>query len=202
VLDEARTLRVTFKNGGGFTTSEAENYAYWTERIAQAEDDYDEVLALRMRLARMSAMKSFPSKLHYARVLAEQIGEEKTIIFANTKAQADQLAPHTYYTGNKLSKANLENFSKGAYLRLACVDQLNEGVNIPQLRQGIILHAYASNNRAAQRIGRLLRLNPEECCTAHVLVYTQTIDEEWVDQALTAFDPDKVLYTINLLDVL
>jgi superfamily II DNA or RNA helicase len=41
------------------------------------------------------------------------------------------------------------------------VVQLSEGISIPNLRVGIIWHAFGSERKAAQRIGRLLRLNPD-----------------------------------------
>jgi len=72
------------------------------------------------------------------------------------------------------------------------VAQLSEGVNIPNLRVGIIWHSYGNERQAAQRIGRLLRLNPEETATVHLLVYQDTEDEQWVAQALAAFDPAKI----------
>lgn len=49
--------------------------------------------------------------------------------------------------------------------------QLSEGVNIPHLRTGIIWYAFGNERKAAQRIGRLLRLNPEETATVHLPVY-------------------------------
>jgi superfamily II DNA or RNA helicase len=70
--------------------------------------------------------------------------------------------------------------------------QLNEGVNIPNLKQGIIMHAYGNERKAAQRIGRLLRLNPDDKAIVHVLCYKDTIDEKWVTDALEGFDQSKV----------
>ena len=72
--------------------------------------------------------------------------------------------------------------------------QLSEGVNIPDLRVGIIWHAFGNERKAAQRIGRLLRLSPDQTATLHLLMYQDTVDEQWVDQALAAFDPAKISY--------
>ena len=55
--------------------------------------------------------------------------------------------------------------------------QLSEGINIPNLRTGIIWHAFGNERWTAQRIGRLLRLNPEETATVHLLMYNDTVDE-------------------------
>jgi superfamily II DNA or RNA helicase len=64
---------------------------------------------------------------------------------------------------------------------------------------GIIWHAFGNERKAAQRIGRLLRLNPDQTATVHLLMYQDTIDEQWGAQALDAFDPTKISY-VDALD--
>jgi superfamily II DNA or RNA helicase len=59
---------------------------------------------------------------------------------------------------------------------------------------GIIWHAFGNERKAAQRIGRLLRLNPDQIATVHLLAYQDTVDEQWVVQALDTFDPAKISY--------
>jgi superfamily II DNA or RNA helicase len=71
---------------------------------------------------------------------------------------------------------------------------LSEGVNIPNLKQGIILHAYGNERKAQQRIGRMLRLNPNDTATIHILCFKGTIDEKWVTEALEGFDKNKVTW--------
>jgi superfamily II DNA or RNA helicase len=43
-------------------------------------------------------------------------------------------------------------FKEGKINKLSTVLQLNEGINIPNLKQGIIMHAYGNERKAAQRI--------------------------------------------------
>jgi superfamily II DNA or RNA helicase len=79
--------------------------------------------------------------------------------------------------------------------------QLNEGVNIANLKQGIIMHSYGNERKASQRIGRLLRLNPNDKAIVHILCYVGTVDEKWCKEALEGFDQSKILwknYNINL----
>jgi superfamily II DNA or RNA helicase len=78
--------------------------------------------------------------------------------------------------------------------KLSTVMQLNEGVNIPNLKQGIIMHAYGNERKAAQRIGRLLRLNPDDKAIVHILCYMDTVDEKWVKEALEGFDQTKIIW--------
>ena len=89
---------------------------------------------------------------------------------------------------------NLLRFKNDEIDKLSCVLQLNEGVNIPNLRAGIIMHAYGNERKSNQRIGRLLRLNPNDTSIVHILCYKNTVDERWVIEALKDLDQSKVKY--------
>lgn len=190
-LSPVRDYVVTLKSGQQFTTSERESYQYWSTRLANAAQDALPVETLR--LLRMQGLMNYPGKGRYMAYLASQF-TEKVLLFTCNQQQAEQQADHTYHSKNKNSQANLARFNAGEIQRLACVAQLSEGVNIPNLRTGIIWHAFGNERKAAQRIGRLLRLNPDETATVHLLLYQDTVDEHWVDQALAAFDPAKISY--------
>ena len=83
---------------------------------------------------------------------------------------------------------------------MSCVLQLNEGVTIPNLKEGIILHAYGNERKSNQRIGRLLRLNPDDTAQIHILCYKNTVDEKWVESALQDLDPEKIQYVTTYQD--
>lgn len=176
------------KNGKTWFTSEYESYKYWNERLDNAATSKELQI---MRVLRMKALQGFKTKEIYTRKLMAVDGE-KTIIFANTQDQAERLCPHSYHSDNPNSDQNLEDFKKGIINRLSCVLQLNEGVNIPNLKVGIILHAYGNERKASQRIGRLMRLNPKDTAIIHILCYKDTVDEQWVKQALEDYDPSKI----------
>ncbi len=190
-LGSVRDYVVTTKAGSQFTTSERENYQYWSTRLANANQDALPVETLR--LLRMQALMHYPGKGRYMAQLARQF-TEKVLLFTCTQEQAEQQAEHTYHSNNKANQTNLDLFNAGTIQRLACVAQLSEGVNIANLRVGIIWHAFGNERKAAQRIGRLLRLNPDQTATVHLLMYQDTVDEYWVEQALAAFDPTKIRY--------
>ena len=190
-LSPVRDYVLTFKSGKQFTTSERENYQYWSNRLANAAQDALPVETLR--LLRMQALMHYSSKGRYMTHLANQF-TEKVLLFTCNQQQAEEQAAHTYHSKNKKSQTNLALFNTGQIQRLACVAQLSEGINIPNLRVGIIWHAFGNERKAAQRIGRLLRLNPDETATVHLLMYQDTADEYWVTNALAAFDPAKISY--------
>jgi superfamily II DNA or RNA helicase len=171
-----------------FVTSEHDNYVYWSRRIDVGSGNMH-----MLRVMRMKAMMEYPSKEKYTKKLMESIST-KCIVFANTQAQADRLCEYSYHSGNKDSEQNLLLFKEGKIDKLSTVLQLNEGVNIPNLKQGIIMHAYGNERKASQRIGRLLRLNPDDKAIVHILCYMDTIDEKWVKEALENFDQSKILW--------
>ncbi len=129
-----------------YMASEIDNYTYWSRRIDVGSGNMH-----MLRVMRMKAMMEYPSKELYTKKLMESI-QTKCIIFANTQAQADRLCDYSYHSGNKESEDNLLMFKEGKIDKLSTVLQLNEGVNIPNLKQGIIMHAYGNERKAAQRI--------------------------------------------------
>jgi superfamily II DNA or RNA helicase len=188
-LSTNNALKIDLK-GKSFFTSERKNYEYWGSRIMQATTKKQEQIASVMR---MRALMDFKTKEVYTKALMDEI-EDKCIVFANTQDQADRLCKQSYHSNNPDSEVNLLNFKKGKITKLSCVLQLNEGVNIPELRAGIIMHAYGNERKSNQRIGRLLRLNPEDTAIIHILCYKNTVDEKWVDAALKDLDQSKIKY--------
>ena len=173
---------------GEFMSSEMRDYQYWNGRLDDAQTASEQQL---LRIKRMKALQDMPTKEHYARLLL-QAQTEKTIVFSNTKKQADNLSEHSFHSSNPESEQNLELFKAGTIDKLSAVEQLSEGVTIPGLRVGIIMHTYSNNRRAGQKIGRMLRLNPDDVATIHVLCYVDTVDKEWTNNALKAFDQSKI----------
>lgn len=178
------------KKGGYWYTSEIKDYEYCNSRYNQAVTSKQQQFAAIMR---MRALMDYKTKESYIKSMLK-VAKNKTIIFANTQDQADRVCDYSYHSKNKNSDYNLELFSDGRINQLSCVLQLSEGISIPNLRQGIIMHAYGNERKTAQRIGRLLRLSPDQKATCHILCYENTVDEKWVDKALESFDSNKIKY--------
>ena len=189
-LSKLPTLKKKNKNGGHWWTSEYKDYQYVNNRVAAAQTPKQQQFAYIMR---MRALMDYNSKEIYTKSLLQNLSD-KCIIFANTQKQADRVCKHSYHSSNNKSDDNLEMFSDGRINQLSCVLQLSEGVTIPNLKQGIIMHAYGNEKKSAQRIGRLLRLNPSELATCHILCYKGTQDSKWVKSALKGFDDNKIKY--------
>lgn len=188
-LGVEKNMKVEGK-GKSWYTSERINYEYWTKRIENAKSPKETQI---MRVMRMKALMKFPSKEVLARRILNE-SKNKILLFANTQEQADILCQHSYHSNNPDSENNLTDFRTGKITKLSCVLQLSEGVNIPHLKEGIIMHSYSNERKSKQRMGRLMRLNPNETSFVHVLCYKDTIDEKWVTEALEDCDPDKVTW--------
>jgi len=189
-LSKVSTLKKTRKDGGYWYTSEVKDYDYVCNRVNESATHKARQFNSIMR---MRSMMDYGTKEAYAKSLLNNMNE-KCIIFANTQKQADRICKHSYHSGNKSSDDNLEMFSDARINKLSCVLQLSEGISIPNLKQAIILHSYGNERKSSQRIGRLLRLNPTETATCHILCYKDTVDEKWVESALSEFDQNKIKY--------
>lgn len=190
-LSNVNSIPVNMKSSGmQFYTSERKSYDYWTKRIVAAQTKKQEQIASVMR---MRVLMDFRTKETYVKKLLGDI-EDKCIVFCNTQDQADRISKRSYHSNNPESEDNLQDFKDGKISELSCVLQLNEGINIPELRAGIIMHAYGNERKSSQRIGRLLRLNPTETAYVHILCYKDSVDERWVAEALRDLDQRKIKY--------
>lgn len=188
-LNVHKTIPKSSKDGRRtWFTSEKDEYNYWTQAINSATSPKQQQI---MRIMRMKSLMEFPSKEQYAQKLFDA-SQTKCILFTNTQKQADKMCTHSYHSKNIASEDNLELFKNGTITKLSCVLQLSEGVNIPNLKEGIIMHAYGNERKSSQRIGRLLRLSKDEVATIHILCYANTIDEKWVNESISHLDQSKI----------
>lgn len=191
-LDTNKTVKL--KNGGFM--SEADNYKMWTNYINHSMGQRQTL----NRIMRMKAMQSYNTKVKYAKSLLKE-QTEKTLVFTDYTEQADLICEHVYHTKEPKSKENLNLFKSGKISKLSSVLQIAEGANIPNLKVGIIMHAYANEKKLKQKIGRFLRLNPNEKSIIHLLCYEDTVDLLWCKQALKDFEQSKIFKyngTVNI----
>ena len=189
-LDTEKNIKVV-KPTVTWMTSETAIYNYWSGRVETSFGKMKQIAAIQ----RMKAMQAFKSKELKATYLLNSIGlHSKCLCFASTQEQSARICTITYHSKNKFSESNLESFKKGKLLKLCAVEQLNEGINIPDLKYGVIMHSYGNERKASQKIFRFLRLNPDDCATVHILCFRNTIDEQWVKSALEGFNQSKITY--------
>ena len=186
-LGKHNTVIKKKKGGGIWKTTEEKDYDYWNRALSMASGQQSQML----RILRMKAIQSYRTKVEYVKQILNKI-DHKTLVFANTKDQADELCKHSFHSSNKKSEENLQLFAEGKIYRLSCVDQLSEGANIHDLKVGVIMHTFSNERKARQKIGRFLRLNPDETAVIHILCYENSVDLQWVKNALQSFDQSKI----------
>ncbi|HEY0078445.1 MAG TPA: DEAD/DEAH box helicase family protein [Pyrinomonadaceae bacterium] len=120
------------------------------------------------------------------RVLAELLRrhrDERTLIFTAENEMVYRISEQffipaiTHQTGIKERREWLEAFNRGDVLALATSKVLNEGVNIPEASVAIVLSGSGSSREHIQRLGRILRKQPDKRATLYEVVTSDTTEE-------------------------
>ena len=187
LLNPSKEKNIPLKSGK--TWSEESKINFWENKYNKSRNFMD-------MLKLIQSIQNSKTKLEYCWKLANK--SKKCLIFLETKEQCNNLGFHSYYSGNKNSENNLELFQKNEITHLSCVKQLSAGITFNNLNEAILLHCYASNNKAHQRIARCLNYSEGEKATLHILCLKNTRDEQWVKKGLEEFNQNKITWkTIN-----
>jgi len=120
------------------------------------------------------------------RVLADLLARHKkdrTLIFTAENEMVYRISQQffipaiTHETGIKERREWLEAFNKGEVLALATSKVLNEGVNIPAASVAIVLSGSGSTREHIQRLGRILRKQPDKEAVLYEVVASETTEE-------------------------
>jgi superfamily II DNA or RNA helicase len=108
---------------------------------------------------------------------------ERTLIFTAENEMVYSISEQfcipdiTHQTSIKERKSWLEAFNRGDVLALATSKVLNEGVNIPEASVAIILSGSGSTREHIQRLGRILRKQPDKEAILYEVVTSETTEE-------------------------
>ena len=131
-----------------FTVSEQNQYDWITKEIDRCSNGKRKMF---LTIQRINYLKQFKSKEDLVNKILKTIPEdEKCLIFANTIEQAERLCKHSHHSKKK-DNTSLEEFKLGSITRLSAVEQLSEGINIPNLKHVIILHTYSGASPKSQQ---------------------------------------------------
>jgi superfamily II DNA or RNA helicase len=186
-LSHNKTIKKENKKGGYFYTSEFDEYNFWTNAV----DNSFGAQKTRASIMRMRCLMTADTKFQYAKDIAMMI-DDKCLVFCNTKEQADEISSCSIYSGNTNAAANLEKFKKGECLLASCVNQLSEGVNIPNLKACVIIHAFGNERTSSQKLSRTLRLNVNDTSSIHIICFRDSVDYKWTMEAIKDYDENKI----------
>jgi superfamily II DNA or RNA helicase len=120
------------------------------------------------------------------RVLSELLlrhRRERTLIFTAENEMVYRISEQfcipaiTHETGIKERRAFLDALQNGDVMAVATSKVLNEGVNIPEAAVAIVLSGSGSSREHIQRLGRILRKQPDKEAVLYEVVTTGTTEE-------------------------
>ena len=194
-----------------FKQTEYEIYTYYTKQISRmfyenkkipfktliASPKYNYDLRKRKEL-----LYNLPTKRKAAKKLINNLIEAniRTLLFFKSIALCEEICGKNIYHSKTDNKKFIE-FKEGKINYLGVVDSLNEAITIPNLNNIVIVQCDSSEKNMIQRIGRTIRLE-EENKVANILIFSvkDTKDEDWVKNALSNIDKDKI-EEINFNDI-
>jgi superfamily II DNA or RNA helicase len=147
-------------------------------------------------LDRMRFIYNLKSKTKVAEFLLEEIipQEERTLIFCGGIDQAEHLNQYSFHSKKK-NHEDFDNFKAEKINRLSCVNALNEGHNIPNVDNGLIVQLNSKELNLVQRVGRIVRYRKGHIAQIYIVCAIETQDEKWVAKALEGFDKSSIKYT-------
>lgn len=130
--------------------------------------------------------------------LLELNKHNKSLIFSLRTAVATELSENTYHSKQK-NEEFLEEFKLAENGHLSTCNMIAEGITIQKLNT-IICHTITSNTEDfQQKLGRGLQLGEvdNEICNVYIFCLKDTVQENWVEQATTSMNPNKISYEID-----
>ncbi len=153
------------------------------------QEKLDRLLLLRSRVSKNSI-----NRIPIALKLLNQDIKKKTIVFTESKKQANHIFKKLeddgrltalYHTGiSKVARQfNLVEFMQGTYRSLITCTAVDEGLNVPDIEIAIIVSQTKSIRQRIQRLGRALRKGKEKA-----IIYTIYITGEEKEQLINEYN--------------
>lgn len=146
-------------------------------------------------LERMRLIYNLKTKTEAAEYLLKEVipYNERTLIFCGSILQADHLNEHSFHSKKK-NHEDFDRFKGEEINRLSCVNALNEGHNIPNVDNGLIVQLNSKELNLVQRVGRIVRYRKGHIAQIYIVCAIDTQDEKWVAKALENFDKSSIKY--------
>jgi superfamily II DNA or RNA helicase len=178
-----------------FMTTELAMYGYLTKMIQRMimlkkEGARFKYIGDRARFLRNLASKS--------RIAVECMTgmikpDNRTLIFCGSIEQAEALCKgNTYHSAT--TDLKLQAFQAKEINYLGVVNALNEGKNVEDLDQILVVQLDSNERNIIQRIGRTIRFKVGKKALVVILVAEATADQKWFEEAFENFDQERITY--------
>ena len=167
-----------------FYQTEMAAYWYLTKKIDEIQYSTATSVMLGKRktlvLKRMRLIYDLPSKTEAAEfILKHHIPkQERTLIFAGSINQAEKVCENFFHSKTKDESYHL--FKDKKINRLSSVKALNEGENIVDLDNALVIQLNSNSLDIIQRIGRIVRYRDGHIANIIILCVKGTVDEKMV----------------------
>lgn len=191
-LDESVRYVKGFKYQKEFIT-EAQRSIDLNKLIGRIKDEQGRA-PFHLLLARKRFLGDLRSKNAYAKKIIKKWENKRILIFCTSIKQAEELCPYNYHS--KTDSMHLEWFNAKKINHLSAVQALDEGVNLTDVENVLIIGTDAEIRRLIQKIGRAIRLRATtESCKVCVLISKDTQEEVWLSKNIKEFDlPDNKIF--------
>lgn len=185
-----------------FYQTELKAYEYFSKVEEEAKYSGDRSkLSKFFYTNRMRFIYTLRSKIQASKYLLKNLIplDRRTLIFCGSIEASEELCLHTYH-----SKSGTESYNEFINLRtnrLAAVESLNEGDNIPMLDIAFINQLNSKELDLKQRIGRAIRFRVGHTGRIFILCVKGTVDESWTRQATSTLNPKRVRW-VALADII
>jgi superfamily II DNA or RNA helicase len=145
----------------------------------------------RIIMKRMKFIYGLQSKTEAAEYIKREIDrKDRTIYFCGTIQQAEKLCPYYYHSKTKDDALTL--FINEHINELSCVKALNEGINISNVDNGVVVQIDSEERNLVQRLGRIIRYREGHLAKIVIIVAKGTVDEDWCNKAIRNLDTTKI----------
>lgn len=132
------------------------------------------------------------TKYRAAAWLRDQIREsgKRFVIHTARINMANRLSDYRYH--GKTTDTALRLFLNGNINEIAAVGLLSESITIDNLKSSLIEQLNSKQHNLVQKIGRNMRLDPDDLAIIHLLVAKDTVDENWTNKAIQVINPNRI----------
>ena len=185
-LSSKKDIQVKLKDKS-FFTSEIANYNYLSSAIMKSSGSKQMFLSLN----RMKLLQSSQEKFEAAKILMDNL-EGRKMIFCPTVEMAENICEN-FYHGKSADPSVMRKFIDGKITSISLVNKGGTGMTYHNINHLILVQANSDNNgTTSQKIYRALLKQKNHKATIWVLCCDKTVDINWVNSSLSAFDINKI----------
>ena len=165
-------------------------YNSYTASMEYFADSYQRKMYYAGKRARL--LYNSTNKLIKAK---ELVGKAKRVlVFTALTDIANKLCRKVVHSKGRNNAETLDGFKRSKFNKVAAVSMIDMGVTILNLKHAIIHQLNSVEERAIQRILRVMNYEGNKDARIDIIYIPDTVDEEWINKALAFVPEEKIIY--------